>query len=196
MFVVQIGIFEDDLDQGFACRGLDYGLYLVLDHPVLTRPQPADVDDHVEFGRSIGQSLAGLENLGSGLVGTVRKSDNGSHGNLGTLQEAGGEDDVGGTDAHRSHLISGGQVAALFNIAEGELGTEQRMVDRFGNLAVGDIFRSELLHEEDDGTVYLPVLVTVVPRCGGPTVARRDQETSVTDHPPSTATICPVIIRD
>ena len=69
------------------------------------------------------------------------------------------------------------------------------MVDRLGDLSVGDIFRREVFHGEDDGTTSEQLLVTDVPRVPV-THHKKDQETSVTDQPPSTARIWPVIIRD
>ena len=88
----QVGVLEDDLDDRPSGHGVhdraDVGLDLVV-HP---GSQPADVDDHVELGRTVPQRPDGLEHLRLRLVRPVGEADDGPDRDVRALQEFGAEE--------------------------------------------------------------------------------------------------------
>ena len=72
---------DDDLQEP-SLAGVLHGMDL-LQHPVIQAVlHPADVDDHVDFGRAVVHGVGGLEALGGGGVVAVGEADDGAHGDL------------------------------------------------------------------------------------------------------------------
>jgi hypothetical protein len=68
----------------------------------------ADVDDHVQLHRSLGQRAMRLEDFCFGLVVAVREADDRTHRDLGAGQQLGCSDDVDRPDADRRDRVARG----------------------------------------------------------------------------------------
>ena len=124
LVVGQVGILQNHLDQRLPGAGFTTAMMSSSTRRSSPGPQPPDVDDHVEFGRSVGEGLLHFEDLGGRRVRTVRKPDDGPDLHLG-IPEACGEGDIGGANTDRRHQVVGRQIATLFDVGESELGPQQ-----------------------------------------------------------------------
>ena len=78
LVVGQVGVLEDDLDDGAALVGdVDDGLDVGLDVRVAARLEGSDLDDHVELRRAVGERLPRFEHLRLGPMVPVRETDHG-----------------------------------------------------------------------------------------------------------------------
>src|SRR5918996_992721 len=156
---------------------------------VLAGAEPPDVDHHVELGRAVGHRPFGLEDLRPGAVRAVREAHHGPDGHRGPPQGLRGEHNVRGTHAHRGDVVPGGELTPLSYLGEGELGAEQRVVDRLRQAFVRHVANGEGgIHNLiilDGSTTCLYISRRRVQRSRG----------SVTLQPPSTDSTWPVTNR-
>ena len=138
LVVGQVGVLEDDLDDGAgSMRDVDHGPDVRLDVGVAPGLEGADLDDHVELARAVADRPDGLEDLGHGQVVAVREADRRADRDGRPVQDLPGPDDIGGPHADGRDVIGQRQPAAGLHEGVVELRPEQRVVDRLGDVAVG-----------------------------------------------------------
>ena len=67
----------------------------------------------------------------------MREADHGPDRDVGSLEDGLGAADVGRSDADRRDVVLGGETAAVLDELVVELGSQQRVVDRLGDVALG-----------------------------------------------------------
>ena len=92
---------------------------------------------HVELGRAVGQRSPRLRHLDLGGVVAVRKADRRADGDVGAGQDRLRPAHVGGPAAHRGDVVLGREPATGLDERVVQLGPEQRVVDRLGDVAFG-----------------------------------------------------------
>ncbi len=85
----------------------------------------------------------GLEDLRLGPVVAVREADDGPDRDIGPLEDRPGPGHVRRPDADRRHVVLGGQAAAVLDERVVQLRTEQRVIDRLGDVALGQVLDAE-----------------------------------------------------
>ncbi len=104
----------------------------VVDHVVVeTRAQPSDVDDHVELHGAIRERLSHLRGLGGAARRAVREPMTVADGDPRARQAPDGVGDIGRTDADAEDAPLRGDVELCVDLRAGELGLEDRVVDRW-----------------------------------------------------------------
>ena len=140
LVVGQVGVLEDDLDDRAGGVGdLDDRGDVGLDVGVAAGLEGADLDDHVELGRAVGQRLARLEDLGRGRWLPCGKPMVVPTATSVPARIACGPPDVGRPDADRRDVVLGRQPAAVLDERVVELRPQQRVVDRLGDVALGQV---------------------------------------------------------
>ena len=76
-----------------------------------------------------------------GQVVAVREADRRADRDVGPGQDRAARGNVGRPDADRRDVVLGGQPAAVLDERVVQLGPEQRMVDRLGDVALGQVRR-------------------------------------------------------
>src|SRR5699024_2853763 len=76
LLIGQGGRFDDDLDQGLAA-GLDDSADIGFDGVEVSGDHRSDVDDHIDFGRTVGHGPLRLGGLDLGLDLPGREPDDG-----------------------------------------------------------------------------------------------------------------------
>ena len=138
LVIGQVGVLEDDLHDRAAGMGdVDDGLDVGPDVGIPAGLQGADLDDHVQFGRPIGQRALGFEDLGGRQVVAMRKPDRRSDLDVRAVQDGPGPEDVGRADTHGRHVVAGRQPAAILDERVVQFGAQEGMVDRLGDVTVG-----------------------------------------------------------
>jgi hypothetical protein len=138
LVVGEIGVLEDHLDDratgvGDVDHRGDIGQHLGI--PV--RLERADREDHVDLGRAVGERLAGLEHLRVGPVVAVRKADGRADRHVGPVENALRAADVGRTHAHGRDVVGRRQAATGLDERIVELRTQQGVIDRLRDVALG-----------------------------------------------------------
>ena len=138
LLVGEEAVLEDHLDdRRVAGRGHDRG-DVVGDLVDETRAQQPDLQHHVELDGALLDRPLGLEHLRRREVGAVRKADDGADEHVGAGEGVAAADDVDRAAAHRGDVVAGGELATGEHVVDGELGLEQRVVDRLGDARHGD----------------------------------------------------------
>jgi hypothetical protein len=144
LVVGQVVVLEDDLDdRAGRVGGLDDRGDVGLDVAVAARLQGADVDDHVELGRAVLERSMRLVDLRRGRRAAVREADDGPDLDVGPGQEGSRAPDVDRPDADRGDVVAGRQSAALLDERVVELRPQQGVVDRLGDLPLGQVLDGE-----------------------------------------------------
>ena len=138
LVVGQVGVLEDDLDDRAGAVGdLDDRRDVRPDVGVAAGLQRADLDDHVELGRAVGQRSLGLEDLRRGHGVAVREADHGPDRDVRAARIAAARRTSAGRTQTDATSYSSGEPAAGLDERVVELGPQQRVVDRLGDVALG-----------------------------------------------------------
>jgi len=127
LLVGQQAGLDDDLEDAALAGGLD-GSDLVFELVPLPVLDPAEIDDHVDLVRAVGDGVGGLEALDGGRRIAVREADDGADGHF-VAQIVLRLAHVGGRDADGRGLIGHGVVADGFDFAPRRGLGEQRVVN-------------------------------------------------------------------
>ena len=87
-----------------------------------------------------------LEHLDLGLVRSVREADDRPDGDIRPGEELGAQDHVGGPGADGGDVVPGGDRAALADLVDGQLRTQEGMVDGLGDPLVGQVVDRQGAH--------------------------------------------------
>ena len=99
----------------------------------------ADLEHHVELARAVADRPHRLEDLGLGPMVAVRKADGRPDRDVGAVEDRARTGDVGRPDADRGHVVGQGEPAAGLDEGVVELRPQERVVDRLGDVAVGQV---------------------------------------------------------
>ena len=104
---------------------------------VASRPQGGDVDHHVDLGRAFFERPPCFEDFGGRRGAAVRKADNGADLDVRSIEQRARARHIAGTNRGGRDIVAGRQLAAVRDEGVIELGPQQRVVDRLGDLRVG-----------------------------------------------------------
>ena len=117
--------------------GVDHGADVVLDVLVAAGLERADLDDHVDLECALLERSLGLEDLRLGQVVAVREANDRAHLHVRAAHHLNGTSHVRGAHRHRGHVVLQGEPDVVLEELVVELRTQQRVVDRLGDLAIG-----------------------------------------------------------
>lgn len=130
LLVVQESGFEDDLEDGSPfMASIGDGADIGFDGGEVAGFQGAYIEDHVDFGSSVGDGFGGLGALVPGGGGAERETDDGADFDGRAAEFTGDEGDPVGVDADGGEDVFAGFFAYLAHVGFGGVGAEDGVVD-------------------------------------------------------------------
>ena len=154
VFVLEIGILEDHFHfRPRAVGDFHHRAHVVGDEVPLPREHLADVHDHVELGRAVGNGLFALEDLDTAHVAAMREADDGAGGDRRAREQLRGALERVGLDADRGDVVLGRHGQSAIHLLIGQDGLEEGMIDHPGEF--GESGGHKRLGADGEGRVVL-----------------------------------------